>query len=226
MKKLIIAAIIAATLISASACSDEGSKKPAKTADATTAAVTTDPATIPKALTMDDINKVIADAKAEYASSTEVKLSDDTVISAAVKDPGITVEDVKNGTATKEQMNNCVVYIANTKKLILDRLTTAYTFGNHIRLDLEDTPVIDIIFLDPAADGFKNAGEAIHAMGGSEDEGMKIVSDCIYIEAQSALLFRKGSEKAELICPTVGDNELLIAIQQALDPAITETVTE
>lgn len=204
MKKIITAALALAMLLSASACAKNDGK------GTETTAVTTDPNAY-VSLTADGINGIIDTVKKEYAVADEVKLSDGTVVSAKHKDPSITIDDVKNGTATKEQKNAYVNYMANIRRIVFDRLSNMYGDRNVFTLETEDGKTEYFIFLDPVADGYANAEAAVAAM--TKVSG-KTVTDYIYLDEKMVLFFEKGNEEANYLCPTKEENALIAEIMK------------
>lgn len=228
MKKIITLAILAAMLLSFAACNDNKNEPVQTTEQTTTAAVTEDPATVPTVITVDDVKAVIDAAKQEYAAAAEVELSDGTVMSAELKDPGITVGSIDDGTATEEQMANYAMYLVNIRRLVCDRLITAFPAGNTVIFSKSqtNTEVGDFIFLDPVAAGYDSAGTLFAEMIG-EDGKTDIGADYVYIQNSVVALFDGETEEVTLLCPTDEENAVLAAIAAKLNPdMLTEQVTE
>ncbi|MBQ7828371.1 MAG: hypothetical protein IJ386_08930 [Clostridia bacterium] len=220
MKKIITLIIIAAMLASASACEkDEPDFKETVTVINTTAAVTEDSANAPTVITVEDIKAVIDAAKKEYAESAEVKLSDGTVMSAELKDPGITVESITDGTATEEQMGNYAMYLVNIRKLACDRLITAFPAGNTVVFsNAESTSDLgDFIFLDPKSEGYDNAMSILMDLS-DKDKADSVTADYVYIQNNVVALFDGKTEETTLLCPTDDENAILAAIAAKLNP--------
>ena len=230
MKKIIIAMLLASMLVSGTACTgrNSGSGKESATM-ATTVVTTADPATVPVVITLDDINSVIKAAKAEYDSATaEITLSDKTVLSTEVKDPGVSVETIENGTATYEQMSSYAVYLAGVRKLVADRLKTAYTVGNTVDIGKDDNgnELGTFIFMDPAKAGYKNAVDLIVAVSDKKNEN-KPDADFVHVQNGTVSYFNNSTSEAVLLYPAAEENAILMAIAATLNPdMLTEKVTE
>lgn len=230
MKKIISFMILAAMLASASAC-EKNDADPKETAT-TTAAVTEDSKNAPEVISVDDIKAVIDAAKQEYAENAEVELSDGTVMSAKLKDPGITVDSIADGTATEEQMANYAMYLVNIRRLACDRLINAFSAGNTVIFSTSESTadIGDFIFLDPKSAGYDSAGKLIADMVG-EDGKTDIGADYVYIQNSVVALFNGKDGETTLLCPTDEENAILAAIAAKLNPdmlteKVTETVTE
>lgn len=231
MKKTIIAMLLASMIISGTACTNgsTGSGEDGSTTAATTVVTTADPATVPVVITLDDINSVIKAAKAEYDSATaEITLSDKTVLSTEVKDPGVSVETIENGTATYEQMSSYAVYLAGVRKLVADRLKTAYTVGNTVDIGKDDNgnELGTFIFMDPAKAGYKNAVDLIVAVSDKKNES-KTDADFVHVQNGTVSYFNNSTSEAALLYPAEEENAILMAIAAKLNPdMLTEKVTE
>lgn len=226
MKKIIAMSLIAAAVLSFAACSDD---KTAPAETETKAAVSTifitasDPEPSPVSISMEEINDLIDSVKKEYADVTQMTLLEDgSVISAEVKDPGITLDNVTSGTATAEQMNAYITYIANIRRIVCDRLVSYFPEENKVVINDSDDATKDFLFLDPVSDEFESASDAFAKISSTNTNG-KIVTDYIIVQNSTALLFDSETNAPMLLCPSEDENALLTAVVQKLDPgALTE----
>lgn len=229
MKKIITLIILGAMLSSASAC-EKNDADPKETVVTTTAAVTENNENAPTVITVEEVKAAIDAAKKEYAEADEVKLSDGTVMSAKLKDPGITVETIADGTATDEQMANYAMYLVNIRKLVCDRLINAFPAGNTVVFSTskEDMGIGDFIFLDPVSAGYDSAGKLLADISDKDKNGTKDIDvDYVYIRNSVVALFNGDNGDVTLLCPSDEENALLAAITAKLNPdMLTEKATE
>lgn len=215
MKKIIAVSILAAMLLSAVSCSYN--KNGPSDTNAVTTATTDEPAAKPTPITVDEVKDFIASVKEEYATATEFTLADGTVISAEVKDPGITAESVSSGEATMDQMTAYATYMANIRQIVCDKLPAFFPEENKVIFS-ENTDIdADFLFLDPVSDGYDTSGEAFAEMA-SEDREDDVVTDYIVIQDNMVVLLDADTNSSSVICPTEEDNNILIAILKRVDP--------
>ena len=208
MKKIITMLLAAASIFSFAACSDEENKK----TDSTETQTTAKEEVKPQSIKADDINAFIDGVKEEYAKSSEMTLSDGTVISTVAKDPALTKEAVEDGSATVEQMVALMNYYANIRRIVCDRLVSFFPEENTFTLIEKDDTTIPVYFLDPVADGLSSAAAAFEKTG---KEGA-VVTDYMVIESNCVILYSKETNKSDLFFPSTAENDLLTAAMQKL----------
>lgn len=226
MKKLIAIALFAAMLASATACSGDTGEIGESTADGNavseieesgTPSETEHISTIAevKAITLDEVRELISAVISEYETSAVMKLSDGSEISAEVKRPDITEEDVASGIASDEQMRDYMVYMSKVRTVVCDRLCEYFPDGNKVITESKGT--IYYLFLDPQRDGFANANHAFSEMIGTT---LSTASQAEYVlvTSGSAVYFEAGTAENTLLCPSVEENLILKAIQDRLNP--------
>lgn len=229
MKKLIAISLSAVMFISATACSADGGESDATT-DGGTAVSTTEESRAPMetvhistvidTVTLDEVTELISTVKSEYAASEVMKLSDGSEVSAEVKCPDITEEDVASGAATKKQMQDYMVYMSNIRTVVCDRLCEYFPEDNKVITDGSGTA--DYLFLDPLKDGFINANQAFSAMIGTSLSSAA-QADYILVVNGSAAYFKAGTTDNMLLCPSTEENQILMAIRNRLDPDSAES---
>lgn len=211
MKKILTITILAAILMS-SACAKDMPKP-----DETQTTVTQAPVVKAPALTIDDINGIIDSVKKEYAESSEMKLSDGTVITTEPKMPVITAEAVTNGAVSKEQMSDYTKYMSNIRILACDKLSGAYLKeGNTIQFGKNENgeDMGSYIFLDPVKAGYNNAVEifeSVNTVLGNKD----IAIDVIIVRNNMVSYMNNATQKTLLLCPSVEENAILTAISES-----------
>lgn len=229
MKKLIVISLSAVMLISATACSaDVG--EPDAPSDGSTAVSTTEESRAPvetahisaivETVTLDEVTELISTVRSEYEASEVMKLSDGSEVSAEVKCPDITEEDVTSGTATKKQMQDYMVYMSNIRTVVCDRLCEYFPEDNKVITDGSGTA--DYLFLDPLKDGFVNADQAFSAMIGTTLSGTA-QTDYILVVNGSVAYFKADTTDNTLLCPSAEENQILMAIRNRLDPDSAES---
>ncbi len=216
MKKTVAMLLIAASVLSVTACSDEknDSDKSQTKPENTFFISASDPDLLPTAIKLEDIEALISSVKEEYAEAKEITLSDGTKVSAEAKDPVITKESVKSGNATDEQMRAYLSYIGNIRRIVCDRIVEYFPDGNKVVYDENAVLKKYALFLDPMTDGFGSAKEAFARVTGST----KIVTDYLYVDNSYIMLYDKDEKAPTLFFPSNDENDLLIAVTQKLDP--------
>lgn len=218
MKKIIAVSVLAAMLCTFSACGKNNSGINDTATSENTSVQTDEPEAKPASISIDQVKSIIEFAKEEYASSAEVTLSDGKVISAEIKNPGITAESVTSGEAATEQLSAYTVYMANIRQIVCDRLISFFPSEN--KLDFTENPDIGsvLLFLDPVSDGFDSTGDALMKM--AEDKAQ--VTDYINVKGGSAVFFDAETENSEMLCPNAEENGILTAIANSLDSGSSE----
>lgn len=227
MKKILALTFAAILALSVTACNEDnpaeegtGNVEYRPSTGSTTAE--TMPPEIPVAITLDQVNEVIAKAKADYAAADELTLSDGTVLSAVHKDPGITKDQVNSGEATREQMVQFAEYIRAIRTLSVDRLKSYFPKANCYLSS--SGKYYDYLFLDPAGAGFID-GDAVFAKM-LEASTTDYIADAVVIIDDSAVFMDAETDESTLLCPTDEENDILSAVVLRMYPPETAESTE